>query len=137
MGKLRLRTCFLLLFIGSITCSKAQYTSTDDIQQRIIGVWQNVADSNQLLNIMSDYIKVIDSNRVVLTYTYSFSHESCSTSIRLPAATGVYLIEIYNGKTVCCALGEVGRTTLKITYPEGNQVVYAARASLPHNIKPQ
>jgi hypothetical protein len=130
------RVCFLFLFIASFTCSKAQYTAIDDIQQRIIGVWQNVADSNQVLNIMSDYIKVIDSGRVILTYTYSFSHESCSTANKLPAATGVYLIEIYNGKTVCCALGEVGRTTLKITYPAGNQVSYAIRTTLPY-IKPQ
>jgi len=125
------KALYILIFFVTATYCHAQDNSIPMIQQRMIGVWQNNADTNNVLNIMSDYITLIDSGKVVITYNYTFSNESCSTTNILPAATGVYLVEIYNGKTICCALAEVGYKTLKIIYPGGNQVIYTIRADLP------
>ncbi|HXB10865.1 MAG TPA: hypothetical protein VNZ45_02680 [Bacteroidia bacterium] len=131
------RVCFTILLIGFSIYGKAQNPNIDELKQRLMGIWQNVADSNQLLNILQDNIAVIDSNKVILTYTYSFNRESCNATEQLPAAAGVYLLETYNGKSVCCAIGELSPTTLKITYPAGKQVTYKTRSGLPPNIKPQ
>lgn len=131
------RACLLFLFIGLYTCGKAQNPNIDNLRQRLYGIWQNVADSNDRLIITPDYIQQVDSGIVRISYSYTFSNEACNNGLKLPAATGVYLVERHNNETVCCALGEVGYATLKITYPAGKQVTYAIKSDLPPGLKKQ
>ncbi len=122
---------FALLLFVPLTYCNAQFNSIDKIKQRMLGKWQNLADSTDRLVITPDNIQVIDSGKVRITYTYTFSNEACNNGLKLPAGTGVYLVETYDNKTVCCALGEVGYGTLKITYPGNKQVSYFITSELP------
>lgn len=102
-----------------------QATSLNNVKKQIQGTWLGRGDSISELLITADSITTFRfRTNGVSRCSYSLSSSPCDKAIKFPAATGIYIIEKYTAKTLCCSLADIKPESMKIIYPDGNEVVY-------------
>jgi hypothetical protein len=121
MKKVAPTLCFTLL----VSFGFGQATSVSVVKKQIQGTWLGRGDSISELLVTQDSITTFRFKaNGVSRCSYALSSSSCDKVIKFPAATGVYIVEKYKVKTLCCSLAEIKPDTLKIIYPDGNEVLY-------------
>lgn len=119
-----LRRFILVLALLPIVClAKAQDIKA--VQRQMQGIWLSKGDSVCELEISSDSITTFRFKlNGVSACSYTLVKEPCEKLIKFPSATGIYIVEHYSKKEVCCALAEVSPKFLKIIYPNGVEYTY-------------
>jgi hypothetical protein len=118
MKKIVLVLVFLLPFL-----CRAQAVSLDVAKSRMHGTWIALGDSICEITITPDSITTFRFRlNGVSRCTYKLYTSPCDKLLKFPAATGVYMVEQYKDKTLCCAIAELTDTHIKIIYPDGTEM---------------
>lgn len=120
---------YTLIFLTSALLCHAQALKIADVQKQIQGSWLTHGDTICEIVVTADSITTFRFKLGgVSRCSYKLNTEPCAKAMAFPAATGVYLTQLYKNTTVCCALAQLTPTTLKIIYPSGYQLIYTNEA---------
>lgn len=116
--------CLVLFSVFALYCF-GQATSLDTAKKQLLGTWLSRGDSISELVIKADSITTFRFRlNGVTRCTYTLSTQPCEKVIKFPANTGIYLIEKYPDATLCCSMAQISSSSIKIIYPNGNEVEY-------------
>lgn len=119
------KAVFLLIFSVFTLYCFGQATNLDTAKKQLQGTWLSRGDSISELLITADSITTFRFKlNGVTRCTYSLSTTPCEKVIKFPANTGIYILEKYPNDTWCCSLAQINSATIKIIYPNGDEVEY-------------
>ncbi len=125
----RLILTLTLLAIGLL--ANAQAADLNLKHAELQGLWLSRGDSVCELQITLDSITVFRFKLNGVTRCgYSLTKEPCEKTLKFPSAIGVYLVEHFTGKDICCALSELDANVLKIIYPNGTECTFVNEKSM-------
>ncbi len=121
------------LIFGLFICFLAgsAQNNLDNVKKQMQGTWLSRGDSITEMLVTADSITIFRFRlNGVSRCKYSLSTQACDKVIKFPAATGIYILEKYATKTLCCSLAEIQPTSIKIIYPDGTEVEYVNESTL-------
>jgi len=119
------KTVFSILLLLPIIHCFGQAVNLDNAKKRIQGTWLAQGDSICELLVTADSITTFHFRAGgVSGCSYTINASPCEKLVKFPAATGMYLVEQYKDKTLCCSISELTDISLKIIYPGGYEMTY-------------
>jgi hypothetical protein len=114
----------LILLLPAFHCF-GQGANLDDTKKMLQGLWLSKGDSTLELEIREDSLITFRFRLGgVSRCSYKLSQQACEKLVKFPAATGVYMVEKYKDKELCCAFSQLSATLIKIIYPDGHELTY-------------